>query len=62
MIQGCDCIDGNGKGGKPIYGKRFEDENFAKKHTRPELLSMANANLNTYAFYFAQLHSGALDD
>ena len=52
ICQGGDFTVENNIGGESIYGTKFTDENFVKKHTNLGVLSMANASPGTNGSQF----------
>jgi peptidyl-prolyl isomerase G (cyclophilin G) len=52
MAQGGDFTVHNRQGGESVYGGKFADENFHRKHSKRGILSMANSGPNTNGSQF----------
>lgn len=50
--QGPDFVRGNNTGGGLIYGEKFSNESFVKKHTGPAIFSISNTDPNTNGSQF----------
>lgn len=52
MAQGGDIVNGNGSGGECIWGERFADENFMRKHIGCGIMSYVSKGRHSNASQF----------
>lgn len=52
LCQAGDIVAGDGSSGESIYGRTFADESLELRHTKPGIVSMANAGPNTNSSQF----------